>query len=86
MNPELELVKIYAKKVVEQGRPIVRETLAESYYEHISGSGDSEPESVSEKWIDYFWKKLSDLPKDSLNNGLISEQSLAKLAYRVLGK
>ena len=86
MNPEFELVKSYAEKVVLKGLPVSRETLAESYYEQISSSVDNEPESVSEKWIDYFWNKMTVLTKESLVRGLASEHALTKLAYTVLGK
>ena len=85
-NPELELIKTYAIKVVEQGLPISRETLEQSYYEQVNSSGENESEKVSQKWIDFFWKNLSGVSKRALAHCLTSEQSLVKLASNVLVK
>lgn len=85
-NPEIELIKKYASKVIENNQPLNKETFRKAYYEQLKESGENESVNVSEKWIDYFWLRLSKLSKSELKDGLKSENYMTDLCYKVLGK
>lgn len=85
-NPEIELIKKYASKVIKDNQLLNKETFRQAYYEQLKQSGENESANVSEKWIDYFWLRLSKLSKNELKDGLNSENYMTDLCYKFLGK
>lgn len=85
-NETLELIKAYANDVVEANAAVSKNTLQSCYLEQLSKSGVIEPEIVSNKWIDYFWKRLSPLSKNQLAQALKTENTLKELSYTLFGK
>ena len=68
------------------GHGISRDLVKNAYMRDIQMRGVREPPIVSEKWIDYYWNRLSSIPYERLEKASHSRERLTKLLISLLGK
>lgn len=85
-SEDLDLARCVVRKVMVDREPYTRETVASCYYALLKEAGDEEAAEVSEKWIDFIWKRIEGLDVSRVANIADSNEKLAKVLYEALGK
>lgn len=81
-DPELELLRCVIEKL-SQGVPLTRELVAECYY-GTAPKSSAEQKSVSEKWIDFFSKRLHAIPQAELVAANHSRKRMGEMLHKLM--
>lgn len=85
-NTDINFVAGVVEEVKRSEKPFSRDVLSDCYFKDLQQRGINEQLVVSEKWIDYYWKRFSSVPFDVLERASTSTPKLAKLLVELLGK
>lgn len=83
---DVQFVQATIAEVKQSGRALSRDVLKDSYYADLKRRGATELPTVSERWIDFYWERLSSIPFDQLERAAKSTPKLTKLLIELLGK
>jgi hypothetical protein len=85
-SSDVEFAGEIVRNVKQRGRQFTRDLVKDVYLDDLRNRGVAEAPAVSEKWINYYWQRLSSVPYNRLERAASSPQKLAKLLIELLGK
>lgn len=83
---DVQFVQVVVAEAKKNGSALSRDLLKDCYYADLKLRGAMELPAVSEKWIDFFWERLSSIPFDQLERAAKSKPKLTQLLIELLGK
>lgn len=83
---DVQFVQAVVAEVKRSGRAFSRDALAACYYTDLKQRGAAEAPAASEKWIDYYWERLSIVSFAKLEQAAKSVPKLTDLLIELLGK
>jgi len=83
---DLQFVRTIIAEARRNGGVVSRNVIKECYYADVEKNGVVESMTVSEKWIDYYSKKLNGVPFSQLERASRSATEFPKLLMTLLGK
>lgn len=82
---DVELVKRFLQEVDASGR-FSKDVFEQCYLRDITQRGVIEKPEVSELWVKHYWSALTDIGIERLKRAARSDEKLAELLARGLGK
>lgn len=83
---DVQFVQAAVAEAKQNGRTFSRDVLKDCYYADLKLRGATELPAVSEKWVDFYWERLSSIPFDRLDRNAKSAPKITKLLIELLGK
>lgn len=84
-NVDIDFVRSIVDEV-NNGQQFSRDLIFSCYVQDLKTRQLSESMVVSEKWVDYYWERLSNAPFDRIRKVASSTPKLAKVLLEVLGR
>lgn len=85
-NTDIAFIRALVQMVSSGAGTYSRDTLSRCYFDDLARRGVVEVPAVSQKWIDYYWKRLGSVFFEHLSKVSRSDEKLVRFLIETLGK